>query len=113
LIYSTLQGDARWFFTGSDGRPHPTVVRGPLRSNNLSALLAAARAGMGIAALPRYVAHASIKSGAVRTVLEDWTLPTQEVHAVYPSPRLVPNKVRNFITWLQTHLGEAWWTRTS
>ena len=48
LVYSTVQGDARWLFTGSDGRLQPTAVRGPLRSNNLSALLAAARGNMGL-----------------------------------------------------------------
>ena len=110
LIYSTVQGDARWLFTGPDGRPQPTTVRGPLRSNNLSALLAAARGGMGIAALPWYVAYQSVEAGAVQPVLADWSLPTQEIHAVYPSPRLVPAKVSGFIEWLQGAIGETWWS---
>jgi len=110
LIYSTVRGDARWLFTGTDGRAHPIDVRGPLRSNNLSALLAAARGGMGIAALPWYVAHASVQSGAVRPILGDWSLPSQEIHAVYPSPRLVPAKVRSLITWLKAEIGDGWWT---
>jgi DNA-binding transcriptional LysR family regulator len=109
LIYSTVQGDARWLFTGADGRLHPCAVRGPLRSNNLSALLAAARGGMGLAALPWYVAQESVKAGAVQPVLADWSLPSQEIHAVYPSPRLVPAKVSGFIEWLQGRLGDAWW----
>ena len=109
LIYSTVQGDARWLFTGADGRLQPTTVRGPLRSNNLSALLSAARGGMGVAALPCYVAQASIESGAVRPLLAGWSLPSQEIHAVYPSPRLVPVKVSGFIEWLQARLGERWW----
>jgi DNA-binding transcriptional LysR family regulator len=110
LVYSTVQGDARWLFTGADGRLHPTAVRGPLRSNNLSALLAAARGGMGLAALPWYVAHESVKAGAVQPVLADWKLPSQEIHAVYPSPRQVPAKVSGFIDWLQGQLGESWWS---
>ena len=110
LIYSTVQGDARWLFTGADGHLHPTAVRGPLRSNNLSALLAAARGGMGLAALPWYVAHESVKSGAVQPVLTEWSLPSQEIHAVYPSPRQVPAKVSGFIEWLQGQIGETWWS---
>jgi DNA-binding transcriptional LysR family regulator len=110
LVYSTVQGDARWLFTGADGRLHPTAVRGPLRSNNLSALLAAARGGMGLAALPWYVAHESVKAGAVQPVLGEWSLPSQEIHAVYPSPRQVPTKVSGFIEWLQGQIGEAWWS---
>jgi DNA-binding transcriptional LysR family regulator len=110
LIYSTVQGDARWLFTGADGRLQPTAVRGPLRSNNLSALLAAARGGMGLAALPWYVAHESVKAGVVRPVLTEWSLPSQEIHAVFPSPRQLPAKVNGFIDWLQGQIGEDWWS---
>ena len=110
LVYSTVQGDARWLFTGADGRLYPTTVRGPLRSNNLSALLSAARGAMGLAALPWYVAHESVKSGAVQPVLTEWSLPSQEIHAVYPSPRQVPAKVSGFIEWLQGQIGETWWS---
>jgi DNA-binding transcriptional LysR family regulator len=110
LIYSTVQGDARWLFTGPGGQFSPVTVRGQLRSNNLSALLSAARGGMGLAALPWYVAHESVKSGAVLPVLIDWSLPSQEIHAVYPSPRLVPAKVSGFIAWLQGEIGDAWWS---
>ena len=108
-IYSTVQGDARWHFTGADGRALPVPVKGPLRSNSLSALLAAARGGMGVAALPRYMAHESMRSGLVVSILAEWTLPSQEIHAVYPSPRLVPAKVTGFVAWLQGQFGESWW----
>ncbi len=113
LVYSTVQGDARWLFTGADGRLRPTAVNSILRSNNLSALLAAARGGMGLAALPWYVAHESVAAGAVQPVLSDWALPSQEIHAVYPSPRQVPAKVSGFVEWLQGQIGENWWERAS
>ena len=109
LIYSSVQGDERWQFTGSDGRLASVPVHGHLRSNNLSLLLSAARDGFGIAALPRYVAHKSLHSKAVVPLLKDWRLPQQEVHAVFPSPRLVPAKVKLFITWLQGQFGPTWW----
>lgn len=109
LIYSTVQGDARWHFTGADGRLQSVPVRGRLRSNNLSTLLAAARDGMGVAALPWYVAHASVQSEKVHTLLTEWSLPSQEIHAVYSSPRLVTTKVSGFVSWLQGQLGERWW----
>ena len=109
LVYSTVQGDARWHFTGADGRVQTVLVRGPLRSNNLSALLVAARSGMGLAALPLYVADSSVRSSALVTVLSDWTLPSQEIHAVYPSPQLVPAKVTSFVSWLQGQFKAAWW----
>ncbi len=111
LIYSSVQGDARWHFSSSGGLTLSQPVKGPLRSNSLSALLAAARDDMGVAALPCYVAHESIKSGAVLPLLTQWTLPSQEIHAVYTSPRLVPAKVSGFVAWLQGQFGEDWWMK--
>jgi DNA-binding transcriptional LysR family regulator len=110
LIYSTVQGDARWQLTGGEqSKPITVPVHGPLRSNNLSALLMAARNGLGIAALPRYVAQESLKSGTLTEVLVHWSLPSQEIHAVYPSPLLVPAKVSGFVGWLQSQIGDDWW----
>lgn len=109
LIYSTVQGDARWQFTGPKGEERTVTVQGPLLSNNLAALLMAAREGMGIAAVPRYVANGSLRSGQVQELLADWRMPSQEVHAVFPSPRLIPAKVKLFITWLQSQFGPEWW----
>lgn len=109
LIYSTVQGDARWHFTAGDGQMLSVPLKGPLRSNSLSTLLAAACGGMGVAVLPWYVAHESVQSGAVVPLLTDWTVPPQEIHAVYPSPRLVPAKVSGFVAWLQGQFGAAWW----
>ena len=68
-------------------------VSGPLRSNNLSAVLEACRTGMGLAVLPWYVARESVADGVIRPLLESYTLPSQELHAVFPSPKLVPSKV--------------------
>jgi DNA-binding transcriptional LysR family regulator len=109
LIYSSVQGDARWHFTQANQRHTTVAVKGRLRSNNLSALLAAARGGMGVAALPLYVAHESLQSGAVQALLPKWSLPSQEVHAVFPSPRLVTAKVSGLVGWLQQQLSGNWW----
>ncbi|KPF50310.1 LysR family transcriptional regulator [beta proteobacterium AAP121] len=111
LVYSTVQGDDLWHFTGPGGVPQAVRVRGPLRSNNLSALLAAARAGMGLAVLPRYVAQESLATGAVQALLPGWALPAQEMHAVFPSPRLVPTKVSGFVDWLQGQFSDDAWAR--
>jgi DNA-binding transcriptional LysR family regulator len=111
-VYSSVMGDDRWQFAGGGGT-QAVPVRGPLRSNNLSALLAACRNGLGVAALPWYVAHESVREGAVQPLLEGWSLPSQEMHAVFPSPKLVPGKVLTFLDFLQAQLvGDGWWRRT-
>lgn len=109
LIYSSVLGDDVWRLTSPKGDAVTVPVSGRLRSNNLSAVLAATRNGFGIAAMPRYVASDSLKSKQVVEVLKHYTLPEQEVHAVFPSPKLVPGKVLTFIAFLQGRLGARWW----
>ena len=101
IIYSSVQGDDRWGFTGPSGEEVSVPVTGRLRTNNLSAVLAATRAGMGLAVLPWYVARESVADMTVTPVLTDHTLPAQEMHAVYPSPKLVSARVTHFINFLQ------------
>ena len=111
LVYSSVQGDDRWSFTGPAGEEMSVPVRGPLRSNNLSTVLAACRAGMGLAVLPWYVARESVADGAIQAVLSDHALPAQELHAVFPSPKLVPSKVTSFIAFAQEALAGEWWKK--
>ena len=108
LVYSSVQGDDRWNFSGPSGEEVSVPVAGSLRSNNLSAVLAACRAGMGLAVLPWYVARESLGDGSIVPVLADQALPSQELHAVFPSPKLVPGKVRSFIEFLKTQLDGEW-----
>jgi DNA-binding transcriptional LysR family regulator len=112
LVYSSVQGDDRWQFDTPGGEGRSVPVRGPLRSNNLSAVLAACRAGMGVAILPWYVARESVADGVIVPVLTDHALPSQELHAVFPSPKLVPQKVRSFIDFLKRELADDWWKRS-
>jgi len=109
LIYSSVLGDDVWRLSTPKGESLSVPVSGRLRSNNLSAVLAAARNGFGIAAMPHYVASESLKSGHVVEVLKGYSLPEQEIHAVFPSPKLVSGKVLAFIAFLQGQLGERWW----
>jgi DNA-binding transcriptional LysR family regulator len=109
LIYSSVQGNDVWRVTSPRGETTTVPITARLRSNNLSAVLAAARSHMGIAALPWYVASDSLASGAVVEVLKGHSLPEQEIHAVYPSPKLVPQKVQAFIAFLQGRFDGRWW----
>ncbi|OYY54181.1 MAG: LysR family transcriptional regulator [Polynucleobacter sp. 35-46-207] len=113
LIYTTVQGDHRWNFTNPNGKTEVVEVTGPFTSNNLSSILSAARTGMGLAVLPWYVAHQSVKDKVLKPIMEDWSLPTQEIHAVFSSPKHVPTKVSQCIDWLQTRFKGEWWKGVS
>ena len=112
VIYSSVQGDDRWSLMTAAGKKLSIPVKGPMRSNNLSAILAASRAGMGLALLPWYVARESLVDGSVMPILTDHGLPEQEVHAVFPSPKLVPLKVTSFSGFLQQALAGEWWLQS-
>lgn len=109
LVYSSVHGDDHLHFQhGKQGRVS-VRVRGPFRSNNLSSLLAAARDGIGIAALPLYVAGPSLAEGRLQTVLTDYELPGQDIHAVFPSPKLLPSRVSAFVDHLKGHFAREDW----
>ncbi|WP_309680457.1 LysR family transcriptional regulator [Polaromonas sp.] len=109
LIYSSVLGDDVWRLVTPGGETETVRMSTRLRSNNLSAVLAATRNGLGIAAMPRYVASDSLATGQVVEVLKDHGLPEQEIHAVFPSPKLVPGKVQVLIAFLQGRFGPRWW----
>ena len=75
------------------------------------ALLAAVRQGMGVAVLTWYVVHDSVQSGAEQPLLLRREQPRQDLHAVYPSPRLLPAKVSGLARWLREKLKGARWAR--
>jgi DNA-binding transcriptional LysR family regulator len=109
IIYSSVVGDDVWHLRSPRGEPVDVPVAARLRSNNVSAVLAAVRDGLGLAMMPRYVAAESLAAGRVVEVLADHALAAQEIHAVFPSPRLVSGKVAGFVAFLQGRFGDRWW----
>lgn len=111
IVYSSVQGDAVWQLRPSTGESRAVVVDGPLRSNNLSTLLAAVKSGLGIAILPRYVASDALSTGEIVTVLGGFSIPGQDLHAVFPSPKQLPPKSIAFIDFLLPRFTDNWWDR--
>lgn len=112
LVYSSTQGDDTWRFTDPAGETVRVPISARLKTNNLSALVAAAVSGLGVAVLPRYVAASALRAGALVPVLSGYSVPGQEMSAVFPSPRLVPPKVMAFVRHLQVNLSPEWWEMT-
>jgi DNA-binding transcriptional LysR family regulator len=42
-----------------------------------------------------------LKSGQVVPILQDWTLPTSSLSAVYPTGRLATTKARAFVSFVE------------
>jgi DNA-binding transcriptional LysR family regulator len=78
-------------------------VRGRFSTNNVSMTLWLAEQGHGVAALSPAIARPAHEAGAVRRVLDGWSLPPMPVHAVMTS-RLMPARVRLFVDFLASRL---------
>jgi DNA-binding transcriptional LysR family regulator len=94
---------ATWRFGGDDGE---MAVRVPWRFcvNHIAVLLGAARAGHGIANLPRYLVTDDLASGALVALLADRPQPPVDVTAVYPATRTPSAPLRALIDLLVERL---------
>ena len=87
-----------WHFVAPDGELHVHRARGTLRTNSNEALLAATRAGLGIAySFPAFFER-DVDEGTVVGVLEPFTRASYvDVHVFYPDARFIPQRTRAFM----------------
>ena len=76
--------------------------------NDFPMMRDAARTGIGIAWLPRFVCHDDLRTGRLQQVLPDWCSVGTPLQAVYPTTRHLSPKVLAFVELLrqQLSLGE-------
>ena len=99
------------YFSSLTGRPFPLhfqrgredlVVEGrtSVGVNESTAHMTALLAGLGLGQTFRFMAESPLRSGALRSVLPDWTRPRHPLHLVYPSARHLNAKLRVFSDWV-------------
>ncbi|AWH39292.1 LysR family transcriptional regulator [Stenotrophomonas sp. ZAC14D1_NAIMI4_6] len=103
LAYSLSDSPGSWPLLGPDGQVTITL---PARvtANNSLMLRDLLVAGMGIGALPSFLAAPALARGELQQVLPDHQYPPRFVHAVYPTARHLQPKVRAFIDFLHADL---------
>ena len=101
-----LQGTESWRFIdrGKMIAVHPRVR---FKADNGEALLSAALAGLGVAALPDFLIAAHVASGALTPLLTDYSPPEAGMYVVRPPGDFPPRKVRALIDLLLEHCGEV------
>ncbi|MFB9947414.1 LysR family transcriptional regulator [Rhizobium puerariae] len=101
-----IDTNSRWHnnvrFTDRDGSMISVAVSGPIEVNSPQATLRAARAGLGVAIIPDFIANASIQSGELVTLFDEYIAKDRGIYAVYPHRRYLPAKVRSFVDFLST-----------
>ena len=56
---------------------------------------------LGLAVTSEWLFSPELKSGKVVQVLQDWSLPTTTLSAVYPTGRLASAKARAFVSFVE------------
>ena len=64
----------------------------------------AVRHGAGLSVLPDFAVADDLKSGALIQVLPRWSLPSGGIHAVFPTARFRPAKVKAFVDLMQEQI---------
>jgi DNA-binding transcriptional LysR family regulator len=93
VVYSQL-GDS-WIFRQGSTEVSITV-QGRLRVSAAEGIRAAVLADLGLAVASDWMFAPELASGAVQRVLPDWTLPSLDLWAVFPTGRLASAKARAF-----------------
>ncbi|WP_445179271.1 LysR family transcriptional regulator [Pseudomonas sp. McL0111] len=99
VIYA-LGGGATWQFTkGADKQS--TILSGRLRVSAAEGLREAVLAHQGLTLASEWMFAPELASGAVKTVMNDWTLPDMDLWAVFPTGRMASAKARAFVEYVQ------------
>lgn len=107
LLFANPAPLNQWQFVDNEGAVHSVKVSGNFETNNCEALREAIMADLGIALRPTWDVWRDIQNGTLKVLLPDYTPPSFNIQAVYPSRRHLPQKVRVFIDLLCEAFGDA------
>lgn len=96
LGFSHTELRTHWTLEGPEGRV-TIPVSGRFMANHGEAMLAIAKAGMGIMLQPLELVRAELESGSLVRVLPDYSAPTRPMHILYAPDRRLTPKLRSFI----------------
>jgi DNA-binding transcriptional LysR family regulator len=101
VIYSQWTGGEEWSFRRGTAE---TLIELPRRLMLSAAegVRAAVIGGQGFAIASRWMFKPELESGAVVSILNEWTLPPLDLWVIYPSGRLTSTKARVFMKWFES-----------
>ena len=99
VVY-TLGGGANWQFHKAS-EEQAVIINGRIRVNAAEGLRAAVLAHQGLTMASEWMFAPELAKGAVREVMKDWTLPNQDLWAVFPTGRMASAKARAFVEYVQ------------
>ncbi|NWE47147.1 LysR family transcriptional regulator [Pseudomonas gingeri] len=98
-----FSGGADWELAPPRGAPVRIRPQGQFKADSISALHAAALAGVGIAAFTRVTVHEALLSGQLVRLLPNYSLGQRHYYALYPHGRHLAPQVRAFVDHMSEH----------
>ena len=86
-----------WRFKGPQGQEVPVRIKARAQADLGEALVDAAKAGIGIAYVPTFLANEALNSGELLPLLTEWVPDPVPVWAIYPHNRHLSAKVRMLV----------------
>ena len=99
VVYA-LGGGANWQFRNAS-EEQSVIINGRIRVSAAEGLREAVLAHLGLTMASEWMFAPELASGAVREVMTDWTLPNQDLWAVFPTGRMASAKARAFVEYVQ------------
>jgi DNA-binding transcriptional LysR family regulator len=104
VLHSQVAGGEKFRMTSAQGETAEVRVDPVFRSDNSLLTGEAISAGLGIGLMHKLLLDPLAEAGKLEYVLPDWRYEPQHIHAVYPSNRYIPLKVRIFVDGLASYL---------
>jgi DNA-binding transcriptional LysR family regulator len=105
-IYERRMGTPTWTFAKGTAETSVTLV-GRVHVTAAEGVREAVLAGLGFAIASEWMFTPELKSGAVTSVLDDWSLPLVDLWAVFPGGRQASAKARAFASFVEAELSHA------
>ena len=105
--YAYLRTRDTWQFSNDVGEQVSVRPSGPLRVNNGDAMLPAVIAGLGVAALPAFLAREALEDGQLEQILLDWRATRSSLYLVTPPAGPRPVRVQVLADFLAGRLSRA------
>jgi len=100
-VILTRGGGRDSFVFRKDDSEVPVALQGRVKVTHGEGLREAVICDLGVAVITEWLFTPELKSGQVVQLLQDWTLPTTSLSAVYPTGRLASARARAFVAYVE------------
>lgn len=106
VVYDQLGGGVEWRFRRGAVET-PIKVDGRVRVSVAEGVRQAVFASLGLVIASEWMFGPELETGEVKSVLDDWILPSIDLWAVFPSGRQASAKARAFVDFLEQELTKS------